>query len=145
MQIVESSPYSYAVKIAAGCEIFTTGEMSKIFDTCGEMIIKSKEFEAYDVCIETLIDLLTNLSSAMAKQSSKSYVIVTKINPILIATEQNSSDKEETWGNDTVVKLYVADADALKNNATLLYSISSELYCSNIDAFKRCLPSQDVQ
>jgi hypothetical protein len=105
--------YFYDIKIGKDANMLKTGIFANVLKNCGEVIINSKSFESYSECEKILSKLLSSLSTIEARASNKSFVIFTKINPIL---ENSSSASVESWDRQTVLKAYVAESEALKKS-----------------------------
>ncbi len=117
--------FNYDVKIGYGADILKTGPLSKSFANCGELIITSKPFSDYEACEKSLSNLMSALSFIETKYSTKSHVIVTKVNPILDTSGKVHPDAN-TWDKFTVMRSYVADSEELKK-ATLNYHVLGQI------------------
>jgi hypothetical protein len=128
--MTDPANYTYDIKIGHGADILKQGPFSLSFEKCGEMIITSKQFLSYDECEKSLSCLMSTLSYLEAKFSAKSHVIVTKLNPVLDATGKKHTDSD-TWDKQTVLRAYIADAEALKGSK-LNYHVSGQIKVDQI-------------
>lgn len=105
--------YAYDVKVSMGASMLEVGGIPAGFPNCGEMLIKSQEFNELADCEKNLSSLLSSLSAYETKCSNQPHVIVTKTNPLLAPLAEESKDKEQ-WDMNVMLKAYIADANELK-------------------------------
>ena len=117
--------FNYSVKIGHGSDILKSGPLSQSFQNCAEINITSKVYQEYSECEKNLTTLMAALSSIESKFSAKDHVIVTKLNPILDQSGKVHADAD-TWDKTTIVRLYVANAEELKQ-ATLSYHVLGQI------------------
>jgi hypothetical protein len=108
-----SLSFEYHVNITAGANSLKAGPFANGMPGCGEIMIASKVFPTYEECEQNLHGLLGTLSIVEASLSDKNFVIVTKTNPNLDTSGKKHADAD-TWDARTMMRAYVADADALK-------------------------------
>jgi hypothetical protein len=117
--------YNYDVKIGYGADLIKSGPLSKSFENCGEILITSKAYHDYHDCERSLSDLMSTLTHIESKLSLKQHVIFTKINPILDENRAQRNDLE-AWDRHTVLRAYIAEAEALKK-ATLTFHVFGQI------------------
>ena len=118
--------FTYIVKIIDSSPILTDGELDMILPCASEIVISSKPFDTYVDCHEKMLDLLTLLTTVSSAVSKKNYVIVSRINPEIDQSKEAKPVKGEMWDNFTLIKSYVANAEALKKSE-LRYIIMSTI------------------
>jgi hypothetical protein len=128
-----NTSFTYAVKIIDGSPFFASETIKNLFPSAREMVITSKPFNNYDECYEKLLSLLDALTTASSTTSKKNYVIVSRINPSLDKTGETKSIEGETWDDLTLIKAYVANADALKKSELRYTIIGAIIMSSGID------------
>ena len=104
--------YAYDVKVSMGAAMLEVGGIPAGFPHCGEMLIKSQEFNELSECEKNLSGLLSSLSAYETKCNNQPHVIVTKTNPLLNPTPENKY--VEKWDNNIMLRAYIADANELK-------------------------------
>lgn len=118
--------FNYVVKIVESSPILADGALDLMFPRAGEMVITSKPFQDYIECHEKMLGLLGMLTTASTSVSDKNYVIVSRINPEMDETKQTKPVEGEQWDDFTLMKSYVANAEALKQSE-LRYTIISTI------------------
>jgi septum formation inhibitor-activating ATPase MinD len=118
--------FTYVVKIVESSPILADGALDMMFPRAGEMVITSKQFDKYVDCHEKMLGLLSMLTTASSTVSKKNHVIVSRINPDMDETKETKPVEGEMWDDFTLMKSYVANAEALKNSE-LRYTIISAI------------------
>lgn len=118
--------FTYVVKIVESSPILADGALDMVFPRAGEMVITSKPFGNYVECHEKMLGLLGMLSTASSTVSKKNHVIVSRINPDMGETKETKQVEGEMWDDFTLMKSYVANAEALKKSE-LRYTIISAI------------------
>jgi hypothetical protein len=108
------SNFSYYVNLDTNSGMLRNGPMASVLPNCSQMIIKSESFAEYEVCEKKLSSLLQLISNEESRLNNKNYVIVTCLNPIYSNVETEPTD--DKWENSTVMKVFLADADLLKES-----------------------------
>jgi len=122
--------FNYDVKIGHGSDILKSGPLSQSLANCGEVIITSKAYSSYNECEKSMSSLMSALSYIESKFSTKSKVIVQKLNPILDNSGKKHVDAD-SWDKFTVMRAYVADAEELKKS-TLEYHVLGQIRVDQI-------------
>ncbi len=123
---MNKTQFKYSAKIVQGSSILESEKVRSFFPRCGEMIITSKEFSTFEECEKNLSGLLSLLSAEASRESDKNQVIVSRLNPQIDSSGQSKPITGESWDQSTVLKVYVADAEALKQSQ-LIYSVMSAI------------------
>lgn len=108
------SNFSYYVNLDINSGMLRNGPMTSVLPNCSQMIITSESFDEYEVCEKKLSSLLQLISNEESRLNNKNYVIVTRLNPIYSNVETEPTD--DKWENSTVMKVFLADADLLKES-----------------------------
>jgi hypothetical protein len=116
--------YTYDVKIAQGSELLREEMLGEHFPSIGELVVTSRLFDDYEVCEKAFTGLLSVLCAANTQATKKNHVIVTKSNPI--HAEGAVVHPEENWDKYTVMRAFVADAEALQAK-TLKFNIIGQI------------------
>ena len=108
--------FQYDIKLVNGSELLKDRLFGACFPGIGEMIVASKTFNDYTECEKAFTGLLAVLASLSTQLTEKNYVIVTKANPDYSAKPEDAGtiNGEAPWDKSTLMRAYVADADALK-------------------------------
>ena len=123
--------FKYVVRVTTPLTQLVQDEsMAKALDNADELMVVSNNFGNYDECITIASRLLSSLSVAAAKNNEKSYVIVSKKNPSMIE-EDAASESAEQWDKFTVLRLYLADAEVLKEKSKLDCLATADIKVSN--------------
>lgn len=117
--------FQYDIKISSGTEFIKHSQIGDNIPNANEMIILSHYFSNYDECQRSLKDVLGFLSRSESSATSKNFVIVTKVNPLIDATEKLHRDAS-TWDRFTIMRAYVADSQKLKDSK-LQFSILGQI------------------
>lgn len=118
--------FTYTVRMAGDLQSLVQGRMVAAMENTGELVVSSGNFESYDGCINAVSRLLSSLSSAVTEKSGRAYVIVSKKNPAF-DDDVEEPTMAEGWDRFTVLRLYVADAEVLKEKSTLTYMASADI------------------
>lgn len=114
--------YQYYFKIYENAKFLSPSHLTEV-EKCAEMIMTSKPFVNYTDCYKNLSDLIYDFASTESALSGGNYVMVPKINPIF----GGRVEEHETWDKTTMVKMYVANADAIKSKKQLVYCAVGEI------------------
>lgn len=121
--------FTYTVRFAGDLRDLVRGPMIEALENTSELVITSGEFTDYDGCIAAVSRLLSSLSSALSQKNGRAYVIVSKKNPIF-DDENVELESTDGWDRFTVLRLYVADSEILKQQSTLTYLASADVKVS---------------
>lgn len=102
--------FKYSIKVPQESPVL--GAFDHIFHKAGEIIISSEPFESYEECTNKLSYLLTTLTLIANSLGKKQYVVVTKMNPL---NSKESKTDDEVWTPLIISKIYVAEAESVKN------------------------------
>lgn len=119
--------FNYTVRMAGDLQAIVQGPMVAALENTGELVVSSGEFNDYDSCINAVSRLLSSLSAAVTQKNGRSYVIVSKKNPIFDDSPDEPDLSTEGWDRLTVLRLYVADAEVLKQQSTISYLASADV------------------
>lgn len=117
--------FSYDVKISHGSALLSHDLFGNCFPRVAEMVITSKQFEGYEECASAMTNLLAVMAALNTRITERNHVIVTKTNPML-ANPPGKVNADEQWESSTLMRAFVADADALKAS-TLQYDIVGQI------------------
>jgi hypothetical protein len=114
--------FEYEVKLSRS-EIFDRPLFANLKNV-GEMIITSEIFAEYNDCAQDCYEMLNEFSKHLRGVGDKQYVIATKINPLHDPAHDGSKVSED-WIPETIIKMYLADAVALREEKTIHATISA--------------------
>lgn len=119
------APYQYIARVAPGCVLFKAEPFISAIKNCGELVFTSKKFDDYNECVKTAQELLSTLNTLMSQLDDVERVIVSKLNPIYDDEAENQEEvaKAEGWSSNTIIRIYIADADEFKSNNVLSYKV----------------------
>lgn len=121
----ETNQFTYTVKMSGDLRLLVKDDMADIMDNTHELVISSGIFIDYEACIDAVSRLLSGLSLAVSLKNGRQYVIVTKKNPLF---ESEPAEPNETgWDRFTILRLYVADAEILKEQSKLSHLAVAEV------------------
>lgn len=118
-------PYQYIARIAPGSVLFEAEPFINSIRNCGELVLTSKRFKTYEECVNTTQQLLSTLNTLIHQLTDTKYVVVSKLNPLY---DDSIEQKEELavaegWLSNTIMRIYIANADELRLNNTLHYTV----------------------
>ena len=124
--------FNYHVKIIKGSPVLQTESFQDVFPSCGEVVITSRQFESFEQCEGHLSQLLAMLSATSTHVSEKNHVIVSRINPKMDTSGKVQPLSGETWDSHTIMRAYIADAEALKKSELLFNVVSAITTDANV-------------
>ena len=113
--------FFYEVVVSSECEIFNANPVKVEIRNFAEMEIKSKWFSDHIECEEDAFQMLTSFAKLLRTITGKTYVIATKLNPK--HEDDYDGSEDALWEDVDVMKMYVAEAAALKEQATIISSV----------------------
>ncbi len=136
--------FSYTFTIHNASPILHQTAIADTIPNCAEMVFISAPFSDYGQCFNE-VTLLFNKVSGMVSSPQPAALILHKLNPRL----NNDADGQLNgidWSPDTVCKLFLADAQALKKG-TLTFSINADVkYDGDLDDLLTMFqPEQQVE
>jgi hypothetical protein len=120
--------YVYTIEISNGSQILTDGIYAKQFPSAEYITISSNEFARLRDCDRAMQKIMSELGNEELDKGKKPILVI-QTNPNL--DEDNEFDTPiEGWDDTTVLKSFLVNAEAVKNdNKTLMYSISGTIKC----------------
>jgi len=115
--------FEYEIRIDKDADLFKVEPFSSDIPNFGEMIIQSEWFDDHAACKDDCSQLLLSLSMATRAVSDKKLVLATKINP-MHSPDFDGDLRGETWEASWVMKIFVADRVALKEQNLIVSSIT---------------------
>jgi len=119
------SNYFFRVRITEGAE-HALVENTNMLNNFYEVALTSAQFTDYIECTNVLSAVMTKFMNALNTPETP-FVLMTRINPDLDLTGATEKLAGEEWESDTLARLYLADADRLKNESLLVYSVSADV------------------
>lgn len=118
--------FVFNVVIDKTCELFLEEPFKSKIPNAGEISIDSGWFAEHRFCQDDVARLLVSLSQQLRKITGKRYVIASKYNPM---HDEEAEDEENDgfgpWEERDVLKMYLADADRLKNENAIECSVTA--------------------
>lgn len=121
--------YVYFVQIDISNEFFQSDPIKSIIPKFGEMMIDSEWFADHRECQEDAAQLLISFANHMRRLTGRKYVIATKVNPM--HDELSKPDESfAPWDETMVLKMYLTDAQRLKEDSVIDSSIMATVKTS---------------
>ena len=132
--------FNYTVRMNGDLQALGAGPMVKVMANTSELVVSSAEFDDYEKCVEVASRLLSTLCSAITRKNGRTYVIVSKKNPLFDDPQDDTST--EGWDRLTVVRLYGADAEVLKEKSVISCLASADIKVAEhaVDVIKGRVP-----
>jgi hypothetical protein len=119
--------FNYTATLEMACELFTVEPLLSAAPQLGKMVITSKDFPTEEECIDTATGLLSSIATLLEQITGRSQVVVSKINPMYNGEDPYDMAKEESWFKSTASRLYIADAELLKKENRLHFTVSANI------------------
>jgi hypothetical protein len=109
--------FVYDVRVTSECPL-----LKNHFAKFNEMAISSNWFSDDNECIQDAINMLTAFAKKLRPLTGRKYMIATKLNPL----HDDEYDKEidvNEWDEPTVLKMFLADTEILKEELRIETSV----------------------
>ena len=118
--------FVYNVVVDKSCELFSAEPYRSQLPNVGEISIDSEWFGDHRHCQDDVARLLVSFSHQLRQITGKRYVIATKYNPM---HDEDADEVEDLgfgpWEERDVLKMYLADAERLKNENAIDCSVTA--------------------
>ena len=125
--------FIFHLKISPKCEIFNMEPLKSSLNNLREIDIVSEWFKEHDLCNDECSNVLVQFANLLKPITKKQYIIASKFNPLHDdnITDFDPSLSQEEWTDNMIMRMYLADAQLLKEENVILSRATAIIYAKS--------------